>query len=291
MELNNTIVDAPPVNAASVVLLRDSAQGMQVLLLRRHDKSGVLGGVWVFPGGKVDESDSASESLALLDRPPSQIAPLLGESALTPEAAASIFVAAAREAFEEAGVLLAHTPSGATQFIPVAQRTEAFTPLLTHHGLRLDTHSLAPWSHWITPRQPTVMNKRFDTRFMLAMLPHGQDESADLHEITEVRWLTPREALRIYTQREIDLAPPQIMSLFHLALYPNVEAAFADAHARLPYLMEPHTATDGGERLVCFPGDPAHPLQQCIMPGTLPTRLFWRDKHFVPPGGMQSWIS
>ena len=290
MEINNTVIDTPPRDAASVVLLRDGAQGLQVLLLRRHSQSGVLGGAWVFPGGKVDAGDGAPAALALLDRAPSQIAPALGEPDLTPEAAASIFIAAAREAFEEAGILLARAPNGAPQSVAAGERAEAFAPLLARRALRLDTPSLAPWSRWITPRQPSVMSKRFDTRFLLAALPPGQDARADDHEITATRWLAPRQALRLYAQREIDLAPPQIMSLLHLALYPDVAAALADARAHSPYLVQPHPFDENGQRTICYPGDPAHPQRQRVLPDALPTRLLWRDHHFVPQQGIEAWL-
>jgi 8-oxo-dGTP pyrophosphatase MutT (NUDIX family) len=290
MELSNAIIDTPPRAAASVVLLRDGVQGLQVLLLRRHGQSGVLGGAWVFPGGKVDAGDDAPATLALLDRAPRQIAPLLGEPELTPEAAAGIFIAAAREAFEEAGVLLARAPNGAPQPVSASERTEPFAPLLARHALRLDTQGLAPWSRWITPRQPSVMNRRFDTRFLLAALPPGQEAHADDHEITATRWLAPRQALRLYARGEIDLVPPQIMSLLHLALYPDTATALADARAHSPYLVQPHPFDIDGQRTICYPGDPAHPQRHRVLPEALPTRLTWHDQRFVPPQGIQAWL-
>jgi len=290
MELNDAVINTPPRAAASVVVLRDEAQGLQVLLLRRHRQSSVLGGVWVFPGGKVDAVDGAPATLALLDRAPGQITPALGEPDLTPEAAVSIFVAAAREAFEEAGILFARTSNGALQPVSAGERAEIFVPLLARRALRLDTQSLAPWSRWITPRQPSVMDRRFDTRFLMAVLPPGQDARADDYEITETRWLAPREALRLYAQGEIDLAPPQIMSLLHLSLYPNATVALADARAYSPYLVQPHPFDENGERTICYPGDPAHPQRQRVLPEALPTRLTWHDHRFVPPQGIETWL-
>ncbi|MDR2991290.1 MAG: NUDIX hydrolase, partial [Burkholderiaceae bacterium] len=240
--------------------------------------------------GKVDAGDDAPDSLALLDRSPRQIAPLLGEPELTPEAAAAIFIAAAREAFEEAGVLLARASDGAPQSVATDERAELFAPLLARRALRLDTQGLVPWSRWITPRQPSVMNKRFDTRFLLAALPPGQDARADDHEITETRWLAPREALHLYARGEIDLVPPQIMSLLHLALYSDAAAALADARAHSPYLVQPHPFNADGQRTICYPGDPAHPQPGRVLPEALPTRLIWRDHHFVPPQGIEAWL-
>jgi 8-oxo-dGTP pyrophosphatase MutT (NUDIX family) len=290
MELTDTVIDTPPRDAGSVVLLRDGEAGLQVLLLRRHGESGVLGGAWVFPGGKVDAEDGAPASLELLDRAPARIAPLLAEPELTPEAAASFFVAAAREAFEEAGVLLARAADGSAPTVPASERGEAFAPLLARRALRLDTQCLAPWSRWITPRQPAVMNKRFDTRFLIAALPPGQDAHADQHEVTDARWLAPREALRLYARYEIDMAPPQIMSLWHLSLYRDAAAALADARARGPYRVEPYPIAVNGERVLCYPGDPAHPKTEHALPTSLPTRLIWRDKRFMPVQGLEAWL-
>ena len=176
MELNHDIIDTPPRDSASVVMLRDSADGLQVLLMRRHTDSAVLGGAYVFPGGKVDAADSAPEMLALLDRPLAELHARVAEPALSPEQAAAFYVAAAREAAEESGLL--YLQVGAAEIAEHSAATcerlragESFAALLAEHGARLDTDALAPWVRWITPRRPSVMNKRFDTRFFLAAVP------------------------------------------------------------------------------------------------------------------------
>src|SRR5437868_2855591 len=83
--------------------------------------------------------------------------------------------------------------------------------------LRLHASALQPWSRWITPSVGGVMRKRFDTRFFLAEVPPGQEPAHDNHEAVESCWLAPRAALQQYWDRRIQLAPPQIMSLAHLA--------------------------------------------------------------------------
>ena len=98
MELNHDIIDTPPRDAASVVMLRDAPDGLQVLLLRRHADSAVLGGAYVFPGGKVDAADASADTLARLDRAPAELHARLGEPALSANQAAALYVAAAREA-------------------------------------------------------------------------------------------------------------------------------------------------------------------------------------------------
>jgi hypothetical protein len=109
--------------------------------------------------------------------------------------AAGLFVAALREAFEESGVLLATRagqplePATRQQALAAVRAGTPFATLLAQHGW-LDTHALAPWSRWITPRRPAMMNRRFDTRFFLAAVPDAQEAQQDDHEVTEARWLT-----------------------------------------------------------------------------------------------------
>jgi len=294
MQLNDTTIDTPPRDAASVVLLREGASGPEVLLLRRHASSQVLGGAYVFPGGKLERSDSAPATQARLDAPAATLHAALGESALNPDVAAGLFVAALREAFEESGVLLASQAgrppdAGARQRAVAAIRAGTpFDALLVQHDWQLDSRALAPWSRWITPRRPAMMNRRFDTRFFLAAVPDEQEAQHDDHEVTEARWLKPRTALAQYRDRQIDLAPPQIVSLLHLLPFGSVAAALADARTRPPPLVEPHTLQHGAERMMCYPGDPQYPVAGPVL--THPTRLLWRDGRFQPPEGFGPWL-
>ena len=294
MQLNDTTIDTPPRDAASVVLLREGASGPEMLLLRRHASSQVLGGAYVFPGGKLERSDSAPATQARLDAPAATLHAALGESALNPDVAAGLFVAALREAFEESGVLLA-TQAGRPPDAGARQRAVAairagtpFDALLVQHDWQLDSRALAPWSRWITPRRPAMMNRRFDTRFFLAAVPDEQEAQHDDHEVTEARWLKPRTALAQYRDRQIDLAPPQIVSLLHLLPFGSVAAALADARTRPPPLVEPHTLQHGAERMMCYPGDPEYPVAAPAL--TRPTRLVWRDERFQPPEGFGPWL-
>src|SRR3569623_1868736 len=114
MELNTVRLEGPAAASASVVLLRDAGDDIEVFLLRRHSQSDVLGGVYVFPGGKADPEDL--EWAARLDRPPEALHGALAEPELSPHEAAGLFVTAIRELFEEAGVLLADvTPAQARE--------------------------------------------------------------------------------------------------------------------------------------------------------------------------------
>ncbi|AVO34553.1 NUDIX hydrolase [Ottowia oryzae] len=295
MELNHETIDTPPRDSASVVMLRDGAQGLEVLLMRRHADSAVLGGAYVFPGGKVDAADASADMLARLDQPPALLHARLGEPGLTAQQAAAFFVAAAREAAEESGLLLLQRGDDeiALHSADACARLRAGEPLaalLAAHGARLDTDALAPWSRWITPRRPSVMNKRFDTRFFLAAAPPAQQTQIDDFEVTEARWLTPRAALQQYRAHEIDMAPPQIVSLLHLMQYRDVAQAMADARSRTPPLIEPQPVETPETRVLCYPGDADHPVPQRALPAPVPTRLLWRNKRFEPPQGFAEFI-
>ena len=295
MELNDHIIDTPPRDSASVVMLRDGPEGLEVLLMRRHTDSAVLGGAYVFPGGKVDAQDADADTLAQLDRAPAELHARLGEPALSPAQAAAFYVAAAREAAEESGVLFLQV--GADEIATYSADTcarlragESFAVLLAERGATLDTDALAPWSRWITPRRPSVMNKRFDTRFFLAAVPPLQEARHDDFEATEVRWLSPRAALRQYRAHEIDLAPPQIASLLHLLQFGDVAQAMQQARARTPPLVHPEPIDMEGTRVLCYPGDEAHPVRERALPAPVPTRLIWRDRRFEPPQGFGPYL-
>ena len=294
MELNKDEITTPPRDAASVVLLRDTDEGLEVFLLRRASASAVLGGAYVFPGGKVDDADAEPETLSHLTRPADQLQPTLNQADLAAARAAGLYVAALREAFEEAGVLLAQWQRRMPtlqELADAAKRLNAGTALpelLVELGARLDADAIVPWSRWITPKRAAVMTKRFDTRFFVAGLPLGQHAQHDNHETDESVWLSPHRALQQYYDSQIDLAPPQIMSLAHLAQHTTVASVMAEARAKRPPLVEPQTveATDD-TRILCYPGDPAHTVAERALPG--PTRLHFINKRFAPPDGQADW--
>ena len=257
MQITSPIVDTPPRDAATVLMLREGSSGLEVLLLKRHTDSKDLGGAFVFPGGKRDEADASPSALASLGRHISELHAQLGEPDIAPEHAASLFVAALREVQEEC-------------------------------SLQLLCADLRPWSRWITPRMPSMMSKRFDTRFFLARAPALQTAVQDNHETTEVLWTTPKQALLQYWSGEILLAPPQIMSLSHLSIFTSVDHALADAALRTPPVIQPEPFDVEGMRVICYPGDPRHSVQQRAFPG--PTRLHFRNKRFEPEGGLAALL-
>jgi len=287
MELNRTVIETPPRDAATVVMLRDAPTGLEVFLLKRHGLSDVLGGAYVFPGGKIDAQDAAL--IPQLDQPLAALHGALGEPDTAAELAASCYVAALREAFEESGVLYAHGASAAqvAQATALLREGHGFAELLMQLGLKLDTRSVLPWSRWVTPKMASVSSKRFDTRFFVAAVPAVQTARHDNHEATESVWVAPRAALEQYRDGHIELAPPQIMSLAHLARHGNVAGVLAEARSKSPALVQPEPYDDDkGVRVLCYPGDPRHSVRERALPG--PTRLRYSGKRFQPEGGFEA---
>lgn len=279
-----------PRPAASLVLLRDGPQGLEALLLERPSEDRVLAGARVFPGGKLDREDAEPSLIGRLDADPAVLHARLGEPELTLAEAAALHVAAVREAFEETGVLLGRAidPEQAERARALRREGLGFGELLEHLALRLDGSLLRPWSRWVTPKTPTMMRKRFDTRFFVARLPEGQQAQADQSEAVAADWMRPREALERYGAGEIDMAAPQIMTLLHLAHFADVAAAIADAGSRVPPVIRPETFAADTGRLVCYPGDPRHPIRERAMPG--PTALLFENNRFRPEGGLGAWF-
>jgi 8-oxo-dGTP pyrophosphatase MutT (NUDIX family) len=282
----------PPARpAATVVLLRDAPGGLEVFLMRRHGESDVLGGAYVFPGGKLDADDARLDMAAHLDQAPDALHQALGEPELDATTAASLYVAALREAFEESGILFAEDAATASAVDADAAAArlrggQSFAALLAAMGLRLRTRDVAPWSRWVTPNVPTMMNKRFDTRFFVAAVPSDQTARHDDFETTHSVWLPPRTALEQYRDGLITMAAPQIMSLAHLARHQRVDSVLGAARARRPPVIQPASFTQGEDRILCYPGDPRHPVAERALPG--PTRLRFRAQRFEPIDGFES---
>lgn len=288
MKLNHDVVTTPPRPAATVMLLRDGPADLEVFMVRRHGQSDVLGGAYVFPGGKVDKEDADAALLARADRSAHQLHAALGEPDLSADEAASMFVAALRETFEEAGLLLASgdRPVDSQRAQALAREGVGFAEILARLDLGLAVGRMVPWSRWITPIIPSVQSKRFDTRFFAVEVPADVVARHDERETTESEWLSPRQALDRYWAHEIALAPPQIMSLAHLSRHRRVADALADARRRSPPVIQPEPLDVDGFRVVAYPGDPHHPISRRAIPG--PSRLIFRESRFEPVDGFDA---
>lgn len=290
MELNVDIVTTPLRPAATVVLLRDTPSGLEVFLMQRHSQSDVLGGAHVFPGGKVDAADAELDMAVHLDQPLAQLQAGLNEADLSACTAGAVYVAAMREVFEESGVLFAQAAGDQAVDCAVAaallREGRGFNAVLKQMALRLQASRLVPWTRWITPTSPSVTNKRFDTRFFVSSVPAGQVAVHDDFETTASLWLSPRLALAQYWAGQIELAPPQIMSLVQLNRHASVGSVLLEARCRLPPLIQPEPFDEAGGRVICYPGDARHSVRAPAMPG--PTRLYFRNRRFEPEGGLDS---
>jgi hypothetical protein len=208
-----------------------------------------------------------------------------------------LYVAAVREVLEECGVLyarlhdsqvLAHDAVQRQQWQQALHGGQAFGEVLQSAGLRVDTQHLAPWSRWITPVQPSVTNKRFDTRFFVAVLPAGQYPIHDNIEAIDSVWLSPREALDRYWAGGLPLAPPQIMTLVSLLSHSRTSSVLNYAKQHMPPLILPEPFDDEGVRTLCYPGDARHSVAQRAMPG--PTRLRFVAGRFEPTLGFEEFL-
>jgi 8-oxo-dGTP pyrophosphatase MutT (NUDIX family) len=294
-----------PKDAATVVLLRDSARGLEVFLVKRHGKSAFMGGAHVFPGGKLDDADLAS-ALPTTGLDPERAAALLGEPE-APRRARGLFVAGIRETFEEAGVLFAErgaraaatmldergARAAATMLDERGARAAAtmldeqpraasdgarFHDLLVERGLTLRLDALVPHARWITP---PIEKRRFDTRFFFARLPEGQAPEHDGRETTASEWLFVRDAIEAQRAGRIVLAPPTLRTLHHLAQFDECEAALDDARSRIPPRIAPELVQEGERFVLALPGDARHSEPLVALPG--PTRLYFEDGIFRLP--------
>jgi 8-oxo-dGTP pyrophosphatase MutT (NUDIX family) len=291
MELNHHTITTPPLDSASVVLLRDSAQGLQVLLLKRHQASHVLGGAHVFPGGKLDPIDQHPALLSHLSQEADFLHQRLAEPDLSAARAAGLYMAAIREVFEECRILLGSALSGTPDLAALHSALAhglSWAQACQNLSLQLRADQLVPWSRWITPRQASVTRQRFDTRFFITRAPEGQTAQHDDHETTEALWLTPREALVRYWAHQMELAPPQIMGLVQLARHAHVHSALSEAQSRPPPVVEPEPFDQDGVRTICYPGDPRHSVPTPAFAG--PTRLVFVNRRFEPEQGLAALL-
>lgn len=229
-----TAIQKIPRPAATVILVRPHKAQFQVYLLKRNEKSGFMGGYYVFPGGTVDAEDrSAGIWQQHVDMASEEIAHRLGGGISVDEILAYA-VAALRETFEEAGVLLVHQARQCQDILKgICSRRLAeslpegwFKEWIVSEDLKLALRRLTRWSHWITPEQ---MKRRYNTRFFMAVLSADQDCLPDGHETTHGLWTTPQQGLKRNLDGRIPLSPPTLVTLHELSGYrllADLESAF-----------------------------------------------------------------
>lgn len=255
--------------AATVLLVRDAEEGgIEVFMLRRTLAAAFASGMFVFPGGKVDDVDgiaAISDLCEGLDDPTASS--LLG----LPSGGLAYWVACIRECFEEAGVLLArrHDTGEVLRFDDrdVEARFErerhaihdgsaALLDLCAREGLRLATDAIHYVSHWITP---VGERRRFDTRFFVARAPHAQRPLHDNAETIDSMWIRPHEAIERWRAGDLVLMPPTAANIEFLLPYGNADDALAAAAlVGTPRPILPKLRVDGDGRVtgVAMPDDP-----------------------------------
>lgn len=255
-------------NAATIIVLRNSPTGAaEVLLLRRHGRSGFAADAWVFPGGVVDPGDGQLPASRWTGIDP---VALSERFAAPPQEVLAYHVAAVRETFEEAGLLLAHHADGSRPNLDdphllqlrrdLADRSVDvnFADWLEQQDLVLDLSTMTYVAWWLTP---AAEPRRYDTRFFAARVPRGQTVDHDQLEITDQRWMTPADALREHREGRLQLIFPTIKTLEDLARHETIDGIITAAVTR-PTIdrLLPHAVIEDG-RLVrlLLPGDAQYP--------------------------------
>ena len=189
--------------AATLILLQDTTQGLEVMLVERSGKASFAAGKFVFPGGAVDAGDTFLDNSGLSD--------------------GALRVAAIRETYEECGLLLADIHG---QF---PDPTADFSSIVKNSQLHLQTQTLVPFAHWITPPQSP---KRFDTHFFIAAAPAGQLPVADRKEVMSAVWSNPISVVEQAESEEINLMFATYMTLRWLTAFTSADQALVAARQR-----------------------------------------------------------
>ena len=248
---------AEPRDAATVVLLRASAQGPEVYLMRRQGSMAFAGGMCVFPGGGVDPRDFES-SVAWTGPLPKEWAIRLGTDE---ETARALVCAAVRETFEESGVLLAGTSASTVvedttsddweaDRRALESRDLAMTEFLSRRGLVLRSDLLGVWDGWLTP---TFEKRRYRTWFFVAVLPRGQRTRDVSSESSSVTWLSARAAVEAVDATEMLMLPPTYLNCLELAQFGTPEAVLDAAVGRTVEMFTPEVGGDAEAPTLSIP--------------------------------------
>jgi glyoxylase-like metal-dependent hydrolase (beta-lactamase superfamily II)/8-oxo-dGTP pyrophosphatase MutT (NUDIX family) len=254
---------APLRPAATVLLLRDGPQGVEVLMTRRSMSASFAPGAYVFPGGGLDAADA--QAFGVASRRPTQTDLRLTQA-----------IAAIRESFEELGVLLARRADGRWangDDIDALDRKAPFAPQCRARGLRLAADEVFVLAQWITDRD---LSRRFDVPFLVARMPEGQEPVADESEQFEPIWVRPADALARHAEGRFFIIFPTIRTLERLQAHATVDGVLKACaahdeplwtscpragliHGRESRHME-HEPPFGELALVCPDGQIVHPL-------------------------------
>jgi 8-oxo-dGTP pyrophosphatase MutT (NUDIX family) len=209
-----------PRPAATVMLVHDTPDGIAVFLMRRHAQMHFAAGTMVFPGGGVDDRDRNAD-IAWAGPPPQWWAQRFG---IEPGLAEALVCAAARETFEESGVLFAGPADGGIvgdasvyrdSRVELANGALSFADFLRRENLVLRADLLRPWANWVTPEAERT--RRYDTYFFVGALPEGQRADGENTESDRSGWTTPQAAIDDFSAGRSFLLPPTWTQLDSLA--------------------------------------------------------------------------
>ena len=256
-----------PKKASSVILLRDTAKGVETFLIQRHVASSFMGGLYAFPGGNLEKDDSSDEVLALVEGISEDKAWVISGKIASPQIALAHWVTGIREVFEEVGVLFTSDGRGKLISFEDEKRRKTFeqhrallikgemifAQILLKENLKLAADSLIHYSHWITPE---AREKRYDTHFFMALVPEGQIPSVDQKEITAGIWLPPQQALKANISGDIPLTPPALCMLEELTPFSSAKDIIGFARERnISDPILPILTTINGYEVLLLPGD------------------------------------
>jgi glyoxylase-like metal-dependent hydrolase (beta-lactamase superfamily II)/8-oxo-dGTP pyrophosphatase MutT (NUDIX family) len=266
---------APTRSAATVLLLRDTPQGLSVLMTRRSPSASFAPGAYVFPGGMIDPIDEASHGLA---------ATRAGQTGEPLTQA----IAAIRESFEELGLLLARRADGrmadASDIAALDRRPpegQSFASQCAARGLRLATDGVFPLARWITDRD---LSRRFDVAFLVARMPDGQEPVADEAEQFEPVWVRPSDALERHAAGQFFMIFPTIRTLERLTRFDRVDAVLAACAQDGPLWTScPRAGLRGGQEARYMEHEPPYGELALVCPdGQIVHALDWQHERPVP---------
>lgn len=240
---------APTRDAATVLLCREGAEGLELFFVKRAADVRFMGGAYVFPGGKLDPEDAEPSLPGDLDG--ASCAAALGEP--DPSRARALYVAAARECLEESGVALTAERAHGDTLRAALEAGRGLREVLAESGHTLALSRLLPFARWVTPKAET---RRFDARFFLTRVPADTQARHDEGETVASVWLSPARALERARAGEIVLVPPTWRTVELLSRARTAEEALAFAPEGVPLPVEPEVHFGEGTIDVVLPGDP-----------------------------------
>lgn len=254
----------PALDAATVIVVRDGDDGLEVLVQERHVETDFVGGALVFPGGRVEETDRDLDEELWVGGDPADVGARLGTDE---RGGLGLLVAAARESFEEAGLLFAVDADGdqvgpevlddpqvegARAALAARDDRGDLAALLRGKGLRLRLGDYHPFAWWVTP---DGLHRRYDTRFFVARLPEALADAArsDHVETTSARWLTPAACLAGGEDGRFTIIFPTRRVLGELAEHATVDDLLAAIADRRPPRIQPEIVEVDGTVMVQHP--------------------------------------